>query len=83
MHFKRYRLLLAIVAFISIIFLILYNFLFENYEVIGESIECSASVPIPMNYTCKLDKVDNETQYWSFESEIPEGLQILNMMVTN
>lgn len=72
---------LSLFVFIIIVLILFYNFVFENYEVFGESVVCDTNSPIAINYTCKLDKIDNNTQYWSFESVIPEGFQLPNMMV--
>lgn len=74
-------------AFISItigiiVLVVAYNFVFENYEVIGESIQCETNSPIVLNYTCKLEIIDNSTQYWSFQSEIPDGITVQHMMVS-
>lgn len=55
--------------------------MFENYEVIGESVQCETNTPFVLNYTCNLDIIDNNTQYWSFESNIPEGIALPHMMV--
>lgn len=63
------------------ILVIAYNFIFQNYEMIGESIQCETNSPIGVNYMCKLDIIDNDTQYWSFQSEIPDGIVIPSMMV--
>lgn len=65
-----------------LILVIAYNFIFQNYEVIGESIQCETNSPIGVNYTCKLDIIDNDTQYWSFQSGIPDGIVIPSMMVS-
>lgn len=54
----------------------------QTYEVIGESINCTANAPIELNYTCKLERIDNKTQYWSFEGNVPDGLILPEMMVS-
>lgn len=88
MHFSRDKSIeyakwgLASLAGILILFVIVYNFVFENYEVIGESVQCETNTPFALNYTCNLDVIDNNTQYWSFESNIPDGFQIPHMMVS-
>lgn len=58
-----------------------YNFVFENYEVVGESLECTTNTPFKFNYTCNLEIIDNNTQYWSFESALPDGFSLPHMMV--
>lgn len=78
---KIIRLLLASVIGIIVLVLIFYNFVFESYEVIGESVQCKTNTPFALNYSCKLDIIDNNTQYWSFESNIPEGFILPHMMV--
>lgn len=49
---------------------------------IGESINCTAIAPIELNYTCKLERIDNKTQFWSFEGNVPDGLILPEMMVS-
>lgn len=78
---KIIRWLLASATGVAVLVLIFYNFVFESYEVIGESVECETNTPFALNYSCKLDIIDNNTQYWSFESNIPEGFVLPNMMV--
>lgn len=78
---KIARWLLAGVVGIAILLVITYNFVFERYEVIGESVQCETNTPFALNYSCKLDIIDDNTQYWSFESKIPEGIELPHMMV--
>lgn len=78
---KITRWLLAGVIGIAFLLFIFYNFVFESYEVIGESVQCETNTPFALNYSCKLDIIDNNTQYWSFESNIPEGFMLPHMMV--
>lgn len=75
------RWLLIITGCAFLILVIVYNCVFENYEVIGESLECTTNTPFTLNYTCKLDIIDNNTQYWSFESALPDGFSLPHMMV--
>lgn len=90
MHFvsrdKLFQILRSVlIGFFGVLLflVIVYNFVFENYEVIGESVQCETNTPFAMNYSCKLDIIDNNTQYWSFESNIPEGVSIPHMMVNH
>lgn len=53
----------------------------QNFKVIGENLECSTNLPFDLEYTCELETLDNATQYWSFEGNIPEGLEMPAMMV--
>lgn len=78
---KITRWLVAGVVGVTVLLLIFYNFVFESYEVIGESVQCETNTPFALNYSCKLDIIDNNTQYWSFESNIPEGFVLPRMMV--
>lgn len=71
----------SILALISIVLLTLFMFIFENYEVIGEKIECTTNSPFKFNYTCELYRFENNTQIWSFEGIIPDGVTIPNIMV--
>lgn len=52
----------------------------QKFKVTGESIECFLDAPIPFNYTCKLNK-NNDDDIWTFEGNIPEGIEIPDMMV--
>lgn len=78
---SRWLFIVSIISFLGIV--IAYNFVFENYEVIGESLECTTNSPFALNYTCKLDIIDNNTQYWSFESTLPDGFSLPHMMVSD
>lgn len=80
---KISRLSFDIFLTLSIFLIMTYYFLFEHYTIIGESFECSANSPIQFNYTCKLDRFDNGSQYWTFESVIPEGFQLPGLKVHN
>lgn len=71
----------TVVVFLGLV--IAYNFVFESYEVVGESLECTTNSPFAINYTCKLDIIDSNTQYWSFESALPDGFSLPHMMVGN
>lgn len=73
---------LIILAIVFVIVFIAYNFVFQNYEVIGESLECNTNTPFKLNYICKLDVINNTTQYWSFESTFPDGFSLPHMMVS-
>lgn len=79
--FKITRFVVAGVVGIVAFLVIVYNFTFQSYEVIGESIQCETNSPLKLNYSCKLDIIDNSTQYWSFESRIPDGFSMPHMMV--
>lgn len=68
---KTTRWLLAGVISIIILLVIAYNFVFESYQVIGESVQCETNTPFILNHSCRLDNIDNNTQYWSFETNIP------------
>lgn len=72
---KISRLICDIFLILSLLLIIAYYFLFDHYKIIGESFECSTNSPIQFNYTCRLDRFDNGTQLWSFESVIPKGLK--------
>lgn len=80
---KISRWILIIFAIIFALLFIAYNFVFQNYEVIGENLECKTNTPFQFNYTCKLEIIDNVTQYWSFESKLPDGFSLPRMMVRN
>lgn len=75
------RWILIVLAIILTLLFIAYNFVFQNYEVIGENLECKTNTPFQFNYTCKLEIIDNVTQYWSFESKLPDGFSLPHMMV--
>lgn len=79
--FSRWLFIVTIIVFLGLV--IVYNFVFENYEVVGESLECTTNTPFAINYTCKLDIIENHTQYWSFESTIPEDITLPHMMVSS
>lgn len=67
-------------ALIALILLV-YLCLFRNYEIIGESIDCSTNAPFAFNYSCGLEQYDNDTQYWTFDWTIPDGIVINSLMV--
>lgn len=77
--FARWLFIVTGMVFVGLV--IAYNFVFESYEVVGESLECTTNSPFAINYTCKLDIIDGNTQYWSFESAIPDGFSLPHMMV--
>lgn len=77
----RWLFIVIIMVFLGLV--IAYNFVFESYEVVGESLECTTNTPFAINYTCKLDIIDSNTQYWSFESTLPDGFSLPHMMVRN
>lgn len=79
---KFVRWSLFVIAVSIIVLAVVYNFIFQSYEVIGESIQCETNSPIVVNYTCRLENIDNHTQHWSFESEVPDGIVIQHMMVS-
>lgn len=80
---KISRWFLLILGMVFLILVIVYNCVFENYEVVGESLECTTNTPFELNYTCKLEIIDNNTQYWSFESVLPDDFSLIHMMVSD
>lgn len=54
----------------------------QKFKVTGESIECTLDAPIPFDYTCKLDKNNDDDDIWTFEGNIPDGIEIEDMTVS-
>lgn len=73
--------ILSIFFALIALMLIVYLGLFRNYEIIGESIDCSTNAPFAFNYSCGLEQYDNDTQYWTFDWTIPDGIVINSLMV--
>lgn len=73
----------ASIVVLSLIILLLTVYLigFQSVEIIGERIECSTNVPFGFEYVCDLKRYDNDTQSWTFDWSIPDGIAIENLMV--
>lgn len=59
----------------------IYLVAFDSFQIIGESIECSTNAPFAFEYSCGLRRYGNDTQYWTFDWSIPDGIVINNLMV--
>lgn len=79
--FTTTKWIFCIVCALIVLLLVVYLVAFQSYEIIGESIECSTNAPFAFNYSCGLSQYANETQYWTFDWSIPDGIVINDLMV--
>lgn len=77
----RAKWIVCIVCALVVLLLAVYLIAFQSYEIIGESIECSTNAPFAFDYSCGIKQYPNDTQYWTFDWSIPDGIVINDLMV--